>query len=298
MKNNKITNTLICPVCKENKLEFNSNIVCCSSCNKDFNLKSGGLNLLSEKQSVELEEVMRLNFEDRVDNPDTSNSRQHAEDVYIESGYTDTLFNELKPKKGALIVDLGCGRGHISGYFIDKGFDVLSVDIVEQNIADTKNENKILATMDDLPIADNSFDCIVCTDVLEHIIPNDQNKIISEMYRILKPGGKMLVSFPGNNLPNLTGVHIMNIGIFFIRLFDKRVLYMSWKECPAHINMNYPWSIKKAFSEVGFEGKVVPHTNHFLSLPKKYHKFVYLLNAPIIRNFFIHLMHGVLRKPQ
>ena len=150
--------------------------------------------------------------------------------------------------------------------------------------------------MDDLPISDNSFDSIICTDVMEHIIPNKQQKIISEMYRVLKPGGKLLISFPGNNLPNLTGVHIMNIGIFFIRLIDKRVLYMTSKECPAHINMNYPWTIKKAFSEAGFEGKIVPRTNKFLSLPKKYHKLAYLLNAPIIRGFFIHLMHGVLIK--
>ena len=43
-------------------------------------------------------------------------------------------------------------------------------------------------------IADNSIDTIVCTSVLEHIF--ECNKAISEIYRVLKPKGKLLLTVP------------------------------------------------------------------------------------------------------
>ena len=46
----------------------------------------------------------------------------------------------------------------------------------------------------DLPFANGSFDVIICIHVLEHI-PNDA-KAISELYRILRPGGWALISVP------------------------------------------------------------------------------------------------------
>jgi len=50
-------------------------------------------------------------------------------------------------------------------------------------------------------IADNSVDVIVCTDVIEHLIFSDQEKAFAEFARILKPGGRALISVP--NLAHL-----------------------------------------------------------------------------------------------
>lgn len=173
---------------------------------------------------------------------------------------------------------------------------MISTDIVKQNIQETKNQKKFISSIDDLPLRSNSVDCIVCTDVFEHIIPSSQPKIISEMYRVLKPGGKLLISYPGNNLPNISGYFLLNFFIFFIRIFDRRIAFMDRSEPPAHINMSYPWIIKKAFSDAGFKGTIRPRTNKLLSLPKRYHPLVKILNAPLISPLFICLMHGLLIK--
>lgn len=49
----------------------------------------------------------------------------------------------------------------------------------------------------DLPFADNSFDVIVCNHVLEHIV--DDRKAMSELYRVMKPGGWGILQVPMKN---------------------------------------------------------------------------------------------------
>jgi SAM-dependent methyltransferase len=56
-----------------------------------------------------------------------------------------------------------------------------------------------LAKPNDIP--SDSFDCIICTHVLQHIVEVD--KAVSELYRILKPGGTLLVANPHINMCGL-----------------------------------------------------------------------------------------------
>ena len=45
-----------------------------------------------------------------------------------------------------------------------------------------------------LPFEDQYFDCVVCFEVLEHVFNLDE--LLSEIYRVLKPNGMILVSIP------------------------------------------------------------------------------------------------------
>lgn len=49
----------------------------------------------------------------------------------------------------------------------------------------------------DLPFADNSFDVIICNHVLEHIV--EDRKAMSELYRVMKPGGWGILQVPMKN---------------------------------------------------------------------------------------------------
>lgn len=296
MIDNIILSKLKCMNCGKFSLTYKNNLLVCNKCNHEYKYDNSPL-LIKPSRIKELQLLIDLNLQDRPTGLEGEGSRLHGKDVYFKSGYSERLFNELMPVDNDLILDLGCGRGQISEYFKMRGFKVLSVDIVKENLAEVENNNKILASIDDLPLADNSFECIVCTDVFEHIYPDMQNNVIAEIFRVLKPGGKLLISYPGNNLPNLTGVHLMNLGIFILRIFDKRLSYMSWREPPAHINMSYPWLIKREFRKNGFIGNLRPYSNKYLTLPKKYKFITDILNSKFISMFFIHLMHGVLTKP-
>ena len=51
-----------------------------------------------------------------------------------------------------------------------------------------------IADINRLPFADASFDCVICSEVLEHI--PEHEKALKELVRILKPQGTLVVSVP------------------------------------------------------------------------------------------------------
>lgn len=74
---------------------------------------------------------------------------------------------------------------------------ILSENINSYACLDIENYSDIdiIADIQDMPqIADNQFDTIICTQVLEHV-PNPF-LAVSELHRILKPGGKIIVTVP------------------------------------------------------------------------------------------------------
>lgn len=111
----------------------------------------------------------------------------------LEKGAFDKL---LKGNNyGKQLLEIGCGTGHWSEYFSGKGFDVTGVDISEKMIkkADEKNIPNCrfqIADGQKLGFSDNSFDIAAAVTTLE--FAEEPEKMISEMRRCVKPGGKLL----------------------------------------------------------------------------------------------------------
>lgn len=113
---------------------------------------------------------------------------------------------QLKPNSKFL--DLGCGEGrHCFGAYMSEEIDVFGFDMSLSDVGKAKenfdqfNENTStkscnfgVADAKKLPFKDNTFDFIICSEVLEHII--DYQSALSEINRILKPDGKLAVSVP------------------------------------------------------------------------------------------------------
>lgn len=120
----------------------------------------------------------------------------------------NTMLEYLDIKDGDLILDMGCGEGFYSLIF-DQLYDckVIGVDYDEDGILKLakswlKESTKVTLEVGDicnLRFEDNYFDKIVCTEVLEHIV--DDQKAVSELYRVLKPGGTLAVTVPNKNYP-------------------------------------------------------------------------------------------------
>ena len=119
-------------------------------------------------------------------------------------------FIRLNIKPGSKVLDLGCGPGRHSweayGY---PGVDVVAADITFNVVAwamimlrsmvDNRESGggaaygaAVDATR--LPFANDSFDYVICSEVLEHI-PDDR-KAVAEMTRVLKPEGTLVISVP------------------------------------------------------------------------------------------------------
>ena len=111
---------------------------------------------------------------------------------------------------GKKILDIGFGSGGIAVVFSRAGAEMHGVDVdpelkslAERNVA-AKGARADFKIYDGstLPYGDNYFDYLVCFSVLEHVSFPD--KLLNEMLRVLKPGGKVLLSLPNRYYPKET----------------------------------------------------------------------------------------------
>jgi SAM-dependent methyltransferase len=63
-----------------------------------------------------------------------------------------------------------------------------------QSVHDGATAADILASLEALPLADASFDAVLCTEVLEHVSQPDA--VLAEFFRILTPGGRLCLTVP------------------------------------------------------------------------------------------------------
>lgn len=123
----------------------------------------------------------------------------------IREGY---FKDELKYKafkevdiNGKIVADLGCGSGFISLGLLDEAKIVFSIDNSKNMLRILKEEAKnkgynnlypIKGDLEDIPLFDESVDIIFINMALHHVI--NPSKSIGEMYRILKPGGTLIIT--------------------------------------------------------------------------------------------------------
>ena len=119
------------------------------------------------------------------------------------------------PKK---IFDLGCGVGRHTIYFASLGYEVSALDISQEAVKRTKDwltkeglEAQVSqGKMTELKYPDLNFDLVLAYNVIYHAYKEDLKKTISEIYRILKPGGyfygTMLTKDPNKPFINPKGV--------------------------------------------------------------------------------------------
>jgi len=119
-------------------------------------------------------------------------------------------FDRLGVRDGARILDMGCGGGRHAYEAWRRGATVVALDLDEQEL---KGVSYVVDQMLDagelphgrvggpvkgsalsLPFADATFDCIITSEVLEHIW--DDRGAIRELVRVLRPGGRLAATVP------------------------------------------------------------------------------------------------------
>ena len=100
------------------------------------------------------------------------------------------------------------------------GHRVTSVEysVIGVRIQQSKGIPVVQADARDLPFSESTFDIVICLDVLEHII--EDSTVTSEIYRVLKPGGRFLISVPED--PKLWSAH--DVAVSHVRRYTKRNL--------------------------------------------------------------------------
>jgi len=121
---------------------------------------------------------------------------------------------------GNRILDLGCGEGPYS-YLFTKDNESYGLDncpkrmLLDGDNAINKGYKALIVGEGlSLPFTDDLFDIVICTEVIEHVV--EVRQLISEINRVLKQGGKLILSTPnlvslGNRLGIALGLSLIHI---------------------------------------------------------------------------------------
>jgi len=101
------------------------------------------------------------------------------------------------------ILEVACGTGHTSTLLHKKGYRFIACDLTQammqqaQRIFFNKPNAPIFieANAKQLPFANNTFDLVISTRFLHLFSYSEQEEILAQMIRVLKPGGKILIDF-------------------------------------------------------------------------------------------------------
>jgi ubiquinone/menaquinone biosynthesis C-methylase UbiE len=106
--------------------------------------------------------------------------------IAFMQGVEELIEEDFSGKK---VLDYGCGVGQVGRIVKARGGDVIGIDISDKLLEVASKYIKVKkADGENLPFEDNEFDYVMAFMVL-HIM-DDLDKDLSEIYRVLKPGGK------------------------------------------------------------------------------------------------------------
>jgi len=129
-------------------------------------------------------------------------------------------FSEIRP--GEKVLDIGCGTGDQAIYFAKKGAVVTGIDINQEMIScalKKKGGFNIYFQGGDatnLPFLEPVFDVAVISLVLHEIENKDRDKVISEMKRVVKKGGRLIFIDFNCPLPKSMASFFVNLIEFFV----------------------------------------------------------------------------------
>lgn len=119
-------------------------------------------------------------------------------------------YDRLGVGPGTRVIDVGCGLGRHSYEAYRRGADVIAFDQNAEELAEVDTMLQAMGAEGEapasakaqvvvgdalaLPYPDGSFDCVIASEILEHI--PDDGTAIAELARVLKPGGTLAVTVP------------------------------------------------------------------------------------------------------
>lgn len=97
----------------------------------------------------------------------------------------------VPPGHGKTALDVGCREGVQTRWLQGRGYEVTSIDVDKRF-----DEARVVNANETLPFADDSFDLVWCSEVIEHL--EDPAASLAELQRVTKPGGELILTTPNS----------------------------------------------------------------------------------------------------
>lgn len=108
--------------------------------------------------------------------------------------------------RGRIILDAACGEGYGSGLLSEVAERVVGLDIDDEAICRAKkkyerdNLSFVTGSIESLPFESKCFDMVVSFETIEHVDSDIQKKFLSEILRVLKDDGVLIMSTPNKKI--------------------------------------------------------------------------------------------------
>ncbi|MGG9998877.1 class I SAM-dependent methyltransferase [Pseudovibrio ascidiaceicola] len=152
---------------------------------------------------------------------------------YANKNWFEWAFKQMELQENDKIADVGCGTGWFwtaNQHRLPTGLEVSLLDQSAQMIAEAeealvklpaiKQVTTCVEQAEAIPFEDASFDVVMAMHMVYHL--SDTDKAMDEMRRILKPGGRLIITL--NSPTNLQQVYELNSRVFDVAPIDPSVV--------------------------------------------------------------------------
>jgi SAM-dependent methyltransferase len=240
----ELAGRLRCPACRrDGTLELSAHesdvrevregVLRCAACTSEFSVHRGVAELLHEPPAYIVAEAAgleRFAAQMRAEGWDREMVRR-LPDVehgywYVQARSMHQLLTTIPFKPGESILDVGSNTCWAANRFAEHGLNAIALDIATAELQGLYTAEyfiddghvffeRILGSMDAIPLASSSLDYVYCCEVLHHNDPASLRRTFAEIFRVLRPGGRLLmVNETLKTLRDPNGVHVEGVEQF------------------------------------------------------------------------------------
>jgi len=168
------------------------------------------------------------------------------------------------PLAGRRVLDLGCGRGEVLWHCGERGAHVLGLDfapdalrLARETLGERAPATLLRGDATRLPLADGSLDLVLALDLVEHLHPPELARLYSEVYRVLAPGGRLVVHTMPNAWYYRAGYPVFRLVQRLRGVRLPRNPRDRWPAGGLHVNEQSLLSLRRTLRAAGFGVSVV-----------------------------------------
>lgn len=198
-----------------------------------------------------------------------------------------TIFEWVPPPddETAVILDAGCGRGFYLNYYryvskvklVGLELDDAIIRKAQANVGHLPDISLVQANLYHLPFPDNTFHAVIMSEILEHV--DDDARALREAYRVLKPGGVVVMTVPNANYPFWWDPINKTLETLFKRKIRRGPLAGIWAN---HVRLYTLPELREPVQAAGFMIEAERAFTHY-SFPF-IHNLVYGLGKPLLES--------------
>lgn len=132
------------------------------------------------------------------------NSRRYALLNQWDPRHLRTVQRLLRPTPGSAVLEVGCGRGHLTKRLREAGVEAQGVDVNPHAADHAVTDAVSTMSAEALDFPSDRFDQVCSFHAIEHI--PDPSAAIAEMARVVKPGGQVLLVYPAEPIRGLYSI--------------------------------------------------------------------------------------------